>query len=222
MKIVFFLVSFLVCIIAQAAVPAEGWYSGLMLSGTNLSGLKFNLFNPLTRRTEFSQISYKPAIGGGGQIGYRYSKARFEMQFYYDNNTINRVLIGDLSLYPTSNYLGLNGTGNTRFFAAMFNVFYEIYPEDREIRLAPYLGLGIGYASINNSYCLFRLERELIARNESASAPMGQAIAGINYFFTDSCSAGVDFRYMSTPNHQQLNSSVSVSSVNFIVNLSFT
>ena len=206
---------------AYSAIPLEGWYAGLMLGPTQSFDFSFNLINPLKGTPAAGQLSYNRSLNEAVQIGYRYDKFRSEAQLVFNQSKFNQVQIDNLLINSQDNFHGLSLSGNTHYFAAMFNTFYEFYQEDVEVRFVPYVGLGIGYASIKNTLSLRYNQRQIFGRNDSASAPMGQAIAGINYFFTDTYSLGLDYRYMSTPNHKTLNTSVSVEAINAVFNVSF-
>lgn len=209
--------------ITNAAIPVEGWYSGLMLTGSQATDLEFNTINPVNKQPVTGQINYKAVLGGGGgQIGYRYSKTRFEIELLYDTNSFRQVTIGNISLQPNENSFALYGRGNTNFFASLFDVYVEIYKDNYEISLIPYIGLGIGYASINNIFQLSRYQTTLYIKKNSASTVIGQAIIGLTYFMSDSFSAALDFRYLNTPRHVRLDSSMGIATVNCILNLSFT
>ena len=221
MKVVCFLGSLLFFGIAHSAIPLEGWYGGLMIGPARAFNLNFNLSNPFTHRPAVGELNYKTSVNVGGQLGYRYDKFRSEAQLIYDQSKFNHVQIDNLSISSHTNFNGPSLSGNTNFFAAMFNTFYEFYQEDVEVKLVPYVGLGVGYATVRNSVSLLYNQQQIFGRSDNASAPMGQGIIGINYFFSDSRSLALDYRYTTTPKHQRLNSSVAIEAINLVVNLSF-
>lgn len=221
MKAVLFFISLFFYSTLYSAIPFEGWYAGLMVGPSFPSELNFNFRNPLTRIYSEGQVTYNPSVNAGGQIGFRFDKFRAEAQFVYDRNTIHQIKSDDISITATMNTLGFSGTGNTSFYATLLNVYYEFHPVSKEVRWVPFVGLGGGYAWLNNKIHLNYYNYEFLNRDDDASLPIGQAIVGINYFCNDTHSIGLDFRYMSTPNHQILNTRWVVESINLIVNLSF-
>lgn len=207
--------------VSYSAIPLEGWYAGLMAGPTQAFDLNFTLTNPLTFLPDSGTLVYGTGFNVGGQIGYRYDKFRSEAQLIYNQNNFNTLQMGSLSINTTTTDTGASFSGHTKFTAAMFNTYYEIYKEDVEVRFVPYLGLGIGCAQVSNLVQLYYHQRQIYEKKATGYAPMGQGIVGLSYFFTDARSLSVDYRYMSTPKNSDLDSSISIQSVNFTVNLSF-
>lgn len=221
MKVVFFFISLLFYSTIYAAIPFEGWYVGFLVGPTFPSDLNFNFRNPLTRVYSEGQITYNPSVNGGGQIGFRYDKFRAEAEFVFNNNSLHQINNDGVSITSTMNSLGLSGTGSTSYFATLVNVYYEFHPVNKELRWVPFVGVGGGYAWMNNKVNLSYYQYEFFNRDVDVSSPVGQAIVGVNYLCNDTHSIGLDFRYMSTPNHQILDTRFVVESVNLVVNLSF-
>jgi len=203
------------------AIPQEGWYVGFLVGPSLVSNLHFSVTNPLLGIPTTGKLTYAPSVNGDVHIGYRVDKFRFEAQGIYNKSSFKSLDLGNIEISADDNNYGLNMSGNTRFVSGMINVYYEFYREEAEIRLVPYIGLGAGFASVQNIFNLNYRHTSFYARNDTAYAPMGQGIAGLSFFATDNHSVGIDYRYMSTPRHQRLNSSVAVQTINFFANLSF-
>ncbi len=223
MRAVCILTSSLLYGVAYSAIPLEGWYAGLIVGPTKAFDLNFNLTNPFTGFPASGKLIYGTGVNGGGQIGYRYDKFRSEAEIIFNQNNFNTVQVGNLSLTSTNSNSPATASflGHTSFIVGMFNTYYEFYKEDVEVKFVPYVGLGIGYAQVSNSVQLFYAQHQVFERNDTAYAPMGQAIVGLSYFFNDIRSLSVDYRYMTTPKHEALNSSISIQTINFSVNFSF-
>lgn len=221
MKLIFFLISLLIYSPLFAAIPFEGWYLGFLVGPTFPSDLKFSFRNPLTRIYSDGQVSYNVSANGGGQIGFRFDKFRAEAEFVYNNNSLHEIKTNDITINASMNSLGLSGTGNTSYFGALVNAYYEFHPMNQELRWVPYVGLGGGYLWMNNQVNLSYNFNSFYSRNVDVSSPAGQGIVGVNYLCNDTHSMGIDYRYMSTPNHQILGARFVVQSINLIVNLSF-
>lgn len=220
MQVILLLILLLYYNLASAVLPQEGWYIGPMIGPSFASDLDFSLTNPLTGQPADGKLHYATGLNGGGQIGYRYDKFRFEGQILFNQNTFSQVDVANLTVTSGNPTTGLGFTGHTQFFAAMFNVFWELYPADREIKMLPYLGIGGGYAQINNTLQIYNNTRQILSRQASAGAPMGQLIGGLSYFFNDRFYLAADYRYMTTPQHEELNSTVSTQSINVLFNFS--
>lgn len=221
MKVVFLLTSFFLQGIAYSAMPLEGWYAGLLIGPSQAFDLNFNLTNPFTRLRNPGELNYSTGINVGGQLGYRYDKFRSEIQYLFNKNNFDTVQMGNISINSTMDVNGASLVGHTNFSMAMFNTYYEFYKEEVEVRLVPYIGLGIGYGAVNNSLQLYYFQTQIYEKKATGYSPMGQAIAGLSYFFTDSSSVSLDYRYLTTPQHQSLNSTISIQSINLVLNFSF-
>ncbi|MCA0403601.1 MAG: hypothetical protein LCH30_07345 [Proteobacteria bacterium] len=151
----------------------------------------------------------------------------------------------------TSGSTTINGTianpkpfmsGQTIMGAAFFNVYYDFWDEDNDPSFIPYVGLGIGYSTIRNSlsYSIPLVtdpygtvvtgnamigDQYVAARTKkysiNASAPLGQGIVGVNYFFSDSTSLGLDYRYMISSVVSKFGSRVTLNTLNLNLNFSF-
>lgn len=213
--------SCLLSVTTYAAVPTEGWYGGIFFGPTYAPKLNFTLTNPLLGIPVSSELTYQSSFNVGGQVGYRYGKFRYEGEVISNQNNYKSLEIGSMNVSTHLNTLGLQLAGNTRFFAGLLNIYYEIYPNEMEVRLVPYVGVGGGYTNIKNSINMTYLQRIAYSRSSTVSAPIGQVIAGLNYLFTDRASVGLDFRYLSTPNHQKLNQRISLETINIVGSWSF-
>ena len=127
-------------------------------------------------------------------------------------------------------------SGSSTFGAGFFNAFYELYDEDADPSYIPYFGLGIGYARVQtklnfdnfNNLAGYLQARNYLTSTSSISftrsAPVGQMIIGLSYFFSDYSSFNIDYRYITT---RTLNygfgqrDRAQVSTVNFGFNYTF-
>jgi opacity protein-like surface antigen len=127
-------------------------------------------------------------------------------------------------------------SGRTLFGAGLFNVYYDFYDEDCEPTFIPYVGLGVGYAYVSSSLTLsipYFIQqivppplpvvdtniRHTISRN--SSAPIGQAIVGISYYFCDTSALSLDYRYLSTNTISGFNSRLQAHTINLSFNYWF-
>lgn len=221
-----------------AVEPAMGWYAGFMLGASYSPSQDFIIYNsPFFQGPHVADVSYNILGNFGGQFGYRCNKFRYEAELVYNRNKVKDITINGLTLnkdpttvtFPGGNNRG-RIKGNTSMAAAFFNAYYEFYDEDyAETSFVPYVGLGIGYANVKNNLTFETWIEHQVNPNHthyrnsvSGSAPIGQAILGINYFFSDNVSLGTDFRYMKSKSINAFDSSVSIGTWNILVmNFSF-
>ena len=215
--------------IASAYQPAQGWYAGLMGGFSYAPSTTFSLNDPfIARYPRFANVTaklnYNVGGNGGVQLGYRCDKFRVEGELNYNFNSYNRLRIGNYTIGSSHNVQGLNLSGNSNMYAGFINGFFDIYDEeDVGTTWVPYVGLGIGYARVQNTADFFVQYRQVnfLTAKASSNEPIGQAILGLNYFFSDNMSLGWDFRYMSTRKLDYLNSRFEVVTGNLVFNYSF-
>lgn len=140
----------------------------------------------------------------GGQIGYRYDKFRFEGEVFYNSAPYKNFRISNgvdtltLSNDDTqNNYI----SGSTDTTGIMFNMFLDLLPPDYiDSNFAPFLGIGGGYARVQNNFQFFVEGEQVNQYRESRTqgAAAGQLMAGVLYFLDDFSNFGIDFRFFST------------------------
>lgn len=179
------------------------------------------------------RITYSVLGGIGGQIGYRFcNKHRIEGEFYYNNNHIKQLQLYDYTMtnsyYPAANvsppvsvqvFNNLENTtdahiqGDTNTGAFMLNFIYDLLTvsanSDGYNRVVPFVGVGIGYAFVQNAMQVYRAtttdpandpytNRQVFGVLQQRYIYAGQGLAGINYFMDDFTWIGIDFRYFTT------------------------
>jgi opacity protein-like surface antigen len=101
-----------------------------------------------------------------------------------------------------SSSAGLRLQGGTNSGFLMLNGYYDFYTpsEDDLSPLIPYVGLGLGYAYVENNIQFYYDNTQLTVGNivEKYTKPAGQVIIGTSYFLDDLTSFGLDFRYLTT------------------------
>jgi opacity protein-like surface antigen len=100
------------------------------VNSTDSSGFSFN-----------DQVSFDPGIYVGGTGGYDFGFLRLEGELSYRNANIE-------SITDSTGYRFRNVDGDLGVFATMFNVFFDIHNSSR---VTPYLGGGIGFATLHLS-----------------------------------------------------------------------
>ena len=139
---------------------------------------------------EFAEISFDPGLNIGGAFGYDYGKGRIEFEIAYrgwdmDTFTIPGVVAG--VVIPGCPCSGTQ-PGDASALSFMVNGYYDFHSADSP--LAPYLGAGIGFASINADLGL--------GADESATVFAYQLMAGIGYDINPTTVLTVGYRYFGT------------------------
>ena len=202
-----------------AVNPVEGWYAGLYL------GVSYNPDSMITLATPYREIpvgnaslAYGVLGGVGGEIGYRCGHLRAEGQVLYNNNpyssiTINNLVINGSRTTYGDNVFALSMKGQKNVGAALINGFFDLYTpsNDNVESVAPYVGLGVGYAYVQNNITFQMPNPSGVPGKvdvpygqfwKSYTSIAGQAIVGANYFMDDFTTLGIDFRFFSTLNQQ--------------------
>lgn len=221
--------------------PSQGFYVGLLGEGSS---------GPSSYTTVFEEDGYffegrvnNSRIGGGGgaMLGYRYNQFRLEAEFLYNWNGSGTVNVGECTLQsptvltPTGfcsnldnfegNKLGFNGSIATLY--GMANLLYDFVDYDTESNYFPYVGLGIGHASVESRGNFVRTVTPAATppshgQKASYSSGAAQGIIGLGLFMDDFTWAGVDYRYLTTNTIRGLNNQrYAINTVNVNVNLSF-
>ena len=212
-----------VCLSATTASfalnPVQGWYIGLIGGGTYAPTVNFNMINPFDNHNDKAHLSYLIGGNGGAQFGYRWGNFRIEAEGLFNENKYQQIQFGDHAvLHDENDGLRYHISGYTYFISGLANGIYEFYQPGNDVNVVPYLGLGIGYASIKNSLSGYHNDILIGTTSETSSAAIGQAIAGLSYFFDDFASIGIDYRYLVTTKSGTFNTSFQAQTFN----LSFT
>jgi hypothetical protein len=140
----------------------------------------------------------------GGQIGYRYDKFRFEGEFFYNSAPYKNFRISngvDTLTLSNDDTKDSYIAGSTNTTGIMFNIFVDLLPPDYiDSNFAPFLGIGGGYARVQNNFELYVQGTQVnqYRDNRTQGAAAGQLMAGVLYFLDDFSNFGVDFRFFST------------------------
>jgi len=169
--------------IASAATPVDGWYTSFFGGFTYFPENVDIIISGVLRNNS----AYTGGYNVGGRIGYQSNPIRYEGEYTY--------------LHGKTNYFNLNNvrqtgvTGYTSGNLFMANIYFdtpEILPS-----IAPFLGVGIGYASIQTSLNSTGPNGATIFKatdNEFAY----QGTIGLTYNFADYYSANFGYRYVAT------------------------
>ncbi|RMX19117.1 P44/Msp2 family outer membrane protein [Legionella jordanis] len=195
-----------------------------------------------------SDIKYQFGGGIGWQFGYRWCGFRFEGELLYDYNTFKSINIGGVQfgkemgtqpLTTTSGTVSSTGntfivtnpfsmSGHTQVIAGLFNVIYDFYNHEADdVSWFPYVGLGIGYANIQNEGIINYNSTtgtflgsnglyysQVIQIDNSSSSPLAQGILGVTYQADDYFSIFADYRYVTSRQLKGTDDRISFNSFN--------
>lgn len=202
----------------MAVNPVTGWYGGFMVTASYTPSFELTAANPnaiyippipslnLPVNIPSSEIDYRAAGGGaGGQLGYRFNPCwRLEGEFLFNVNEYSSISFGNrltINRYSDSQPNGLNQNGRTNLYVGMINAYYDFVSSDPESYLVPYVGIGLGYAQVENRITFNAFEQEIGPRIDlSTSGFAGQIILGFSYFLDDFTTANLDYRFLTTNN----------------------
>lgn len=201
----------LACTSSYALNPVEGLYAGIFIGGSKANGLKFNAIHPFgldATVNTFStlQINYSTFGQIGGQVGYRCEPWRVELEPFYNSSPYNTVTIDGVKITklgnPKHNNIptGLKMKGQTNTWGLMLNGYYDAFELFDGSNFVPFVGLGFGYANIQNGV-EFYYNNTLIANSKISlhdNEYAGQILIGVNYYLDDFTMFGLDFRYFAT------------------------
>lgn len=169
--------------IASAATPVDGWYTSVFGGYTyvpdNVSNYTFGVY--------LHNSSFNEGYNVGGRVGYQSNPLRYEAEYTF--------------LHASNRYYKINAIGQTGVSGysqanlLMANVYYDT-PEMLP-GIAPFLGMGLGYAYIQNSlnssgpfgYTTFDMSDNAFAY---------QGTVGLNYNFSENYAVSLAYRYVST------------------------
>lgn len=222
--------------------PVQGIYAGIFLGTSKARSVNISAAIPTYNTYGTGQLNYSWFGDIGGQVGYRMDQFRVEAELSYNdspynslvfNGVINSIPINGITIPKLGNpkhnvnATGFQMKGQTDIAALMFNGYYDNYTLFDQTCFVPYIGIGIGYASVLNKIQFYYSNTPITGADfsERRNAFAGQAIIGTNYFMDDFTSFGLDFRYLSTAGIASSNSSlVSANNVRYqymAVNLTF-
>lgn len=172
--------------LSMAAAPIEGFYSSVFGGATWI----FEPIRTFQNGLYWSNGQYNWGYHAGGRFGYQSNPLRYEAEVTYSTAQLKSF---DLD---TIEQTGVTGNSNATF--AMANVYYD-FP-DMVPALAPFIGIGIGYAYVKNSfYSTGPLFNPLLTQFTSANSAFAyQGTAGFTYNFCENYALNIAYRFTTT------------------------
>jgi opacity protein-like surface antigen len=141
----------------------------------------------------FSNPEYKTGYDAGAQIGYKSGPIRYEFEGAYA-----RVKLNKFSYNGTTQ---TSASGKSSSASLILNVYYDF--EDFSASLAPYLGVGVGYAHIVNT--LESTSPSNVSFNKSDRLFASKANAGLTYNFSETFATDISYQYFRTKHSNKFN-----------------
>jgi opacity protein-like surface antigen len=183
-----------------AATPVDGMYTRVFGGYTYVPGnVDTNAFFGGFR----NRSSYNDGYNAGGAFGYQSNPLRYEAEYTYVSAKTQAF---NLNFVPQ-----LGVTGESLANLLMANIYYdcpELLPS-----VAPYLGVGIGYAYIQSSLNSRGPNGPTFFKTTD-NAFAYQATAGLNYNFAENYGLNIGYRYASTGSLTNLGSTFQAHIVN--------
>lgn len=201
---------------AFALSPVQGFYGGLMgeiSHGPSSDTIVFTEDGMIfTGTVGFSSLSG----GAGTYLGYKYKHFRAEGEFLYNRISTGPLKVGTCTIespnvvtpsgdcpagvYDNFQDDQLSFQGNSTAVYGLFNVYWDFFNEaNNDYSIAPYLGAGIGIASVKNASELYStVYGSSQGQSKIGSGAAAQGILGVNYFLDDFTWASIDYRLLAT------------------------
>ncbi len=201
----------------NAVNPPSSIYGGLSIGPSYEHDLDITFINPLTG-TPAKATFFHGVFGDiSADFGYRFQHFRLEGELFINYAPYKSIDVGSITVNTNSSTnSGLTAKGQTVAGAAMINAFYDFYFDETVTNFSPYLGLGVGYAYVNNTFKFYD-NNQLVPNSEikkSTTAPGAQAIIGLGYFLDDYSMLGLDLRAFTTKTIKDYDSKVEIVSFN--------
>lgn len=204
--------------------PVQALYGGISLGGSYMPSSSFTVKNPITNLTLPGKLTRSVLGNFTADLGYRIHHYRVEGELFINSNPYQSLAIGGYTINKnSSSSTTLALGGQTTIGAFLANGFYDFYSTEEGCNVAPYVGIGIGYAYVMNSinfyYNNIKIPNSTFTYN--TGAPAAQGIIGLSYFLDNFATVGIDFRYFATSKISKLDTTPQVASINLTVNGAF-
>jgi opacity protein-like surface antigen len=172
-----------------APVSNDAWYVGAFGGLTYTPSISGNSIFIINSTTAFANRSFdNPNWDVGAHVGYRMGQIRLEGEYIFQRSTLNRVSDG----------VTFTDTARLNVHSGMFNALYDI--EGLTSSVLPYIGAGIGVASLSLNDNFTNLRTGAVISNSSGSNTRFayQVLAGVGFKVMDNVNMNVGYRYFGT------------------------
>ena len=186
---------FMIPLIGNAAPPQRGPYASAFIGVTIPQNQDASSYNYFTERGYLDRLEFNPGVSVGGSGGYDFGYVRVEGEISYKYSEIDTITD------KRNGYQFQNVDGNIGAFALMFNTFIDFHNTSQ---ITPYLGAGIGFATIylSNTYgtdvSTTPYTRPLLYNEDYDAVFAYQLGAGVEIALNRRLSLDFGYRYFST------------------------
>jgi OmpA-OmpF porin, OOP family len=166
----------------------DGWYLRLEGGWNHLQDFEGNGSGTNLHFNSTHNEGY--ILGGAG--GYKFGQLHLELELNYRNNSVDHIKFGATGALPAGGAnTSQNGAGRITSFSEMVVGIYDLAWRPMP-RLTPYIGLGIGYASLSmGGYG--GANTNLSGDNDGVVAL--EPKLGLRYMISDSGALGLEYRF---------------------------
>jgi len=177
--------------LSSAATGRSGPYVSGFLGASFARDTAVTGFDSFTATSYNDQASFDPGIYVGGSGGYDFGFMRLEGELAYRHAQID-------SIADSSGAQFRSVDGNIGAFSTMFNVYFDLHNASR---ITPYLGGGIGFASLymSETTAFNGAGNKIILYDESDDTVFASQVgAGMDIAINNRSSIDVGYRYFIT------------------------
>lgn len=185
------LVTFSIPSLSSAAAGRPGPYFSAFLGTSIARDQTVSGTDSFVNASFDDRVSFDPGIYVGGTGGYDFGFLRLEGELSYRNSKLDKVTASNGTRFS-------NVDGDLGAFATMLNVFFDLHNSSP---VTPYLGGGIGFASLHISDTTGRnTSGNIIALYDDSSDTVfaSQIGAGMDIAINSRYSLDVGYRYFIT------------------------
>jgi len=176
----------------SAAADRPGPYFSLFLGSSFASDVTVTTFDFFNNNSFSDRVTFDPGIYTGGTGGYDFGFLRLEGELAFRSANIDTIT------ESTGNRFR-NVDGDIGAFSSMFNVFFDMHNPSR---VTPYLGGGIGFATLHLSdtfgFNTTTGNRELLYGDSDDTVFAYQVGAGVDVAINSRLSLDLGYRYFGT------------------------
>ena len=180
--------------LGAAAADQPGPYVSGFLGTSFARNTTVSGFDSFDNTTFSDRVTFDPGIYVGGSGGYDFGFLRLEGELSYRNAPIETVTASNGGRFR-------NVDGDLGAFATMFNVFFDLHNPSR---VTPYLGGGIGFATLHLSDTSgFDNAGKVILYDDSNETVFASQVgAGMDIAINSYYSLDIGYRYFITDKAQ--------------------
>ena len=230
--------------VGYAVNPVQGLYGNFSLGGSYAPAVNINVVRPTNHTTTTGHLVHSGYGNVFGSLGYRINQFRAEAELGYNKSPYHSLVMDGQKFARFNHTSGISFKGFTSAFNVMVNGFYDAYFLGEDSNVVPYVGVGLGTASINNSikfYCQnVNAGTSIMTYTNNGACTLtpnpggpssnvksqhdvgaGQVILGFSYFMDDFLTFNLDVRHFATRSNAATQSKVQYTTLNVGFNGAF-